>query len=181
MSRLARPGRKKTHTNTTSSPKPPESFQIDLSSGLLPTAGPLYLSTIFSGTATLSARRVRRRPRFRMPRRPVFGGNATRQNVGCGVVNSRPISALPERTGPRNATWHSCSSCVFLCCRRTLRTADQPRGQQHQRPVRIDRQCFRLFFDLVPCASVPRIRTATCINTRWLRRRAPVFGVVFVG
>src|SRR5438105_15174956 len=42
------------------------------------------------------------------------GGKATRQKVGCGAVNSRPISALPPRTGPRNATWHSCSSSVLL-------------------------------------------------------------------
>ena len=27
----------------------------------------------------------------------------------------------------------------------------------------------------LPCASVPRMRTLTCINTRWLRRRAPGF------
>ena len=27
----------------------------------------------------------------------------------------------------------------------------------------------------LPCASVPRIRTLTCINTRWLRRRGPGF------
>src|SRR5262245_16052673 len=32
------------------------------------------------------------------------GGKATRQNVGCGEENSRPISALPERTGPRKTT-----------------------------------------------------------------------------
>ena len=32
------------------------------------------------------------------------GGNATRQNVGRGSENSRPISALPARTGPRNTT-----------------------------------------------------------------------------
>src|SRR3989442_829017 len=43
------------------------------------------------------------------------GGKATRQKVGRGAVNSRPISALPPRTGPRNATWHSCSSSVLLC------------------------------------------------------------------
>src|SRR5215470_14098715 len=43
------------------------------------------------------------------------GGKATRQNVGRGVENSRPISARPLRTGPRNATWHSCSSSVLLC------------------------------------------------------------------
>ena len=27
----------------------------------------------------------------------------------------------------------------------------------------------------LPCASLPRMRTLTCINTRWLRRRAPGF------
>src|SRR5712692_1975689 len=43
------------------------------------------------------------------------GGKATRQKVGRGAENSRPISALPLRTGPRNATWHSCSSSVLPC------------------------------------------------------------------
>src|SRR2546430_10628521 len=43
------------------------------------------------------------------------GGKATRQKVGRGAVNSRPSSPLPPRTGPRNATWHSCSSSVLLC------------------------------------------------------------------
>src|SRR5437879_5123121 len=43
------------------------------------------------------------------------GGKDTRQNVGHGFENSNPISALPPRTGPRNATWHSCSSSVLLC------------------------------------------------------------------
>src|SRR5258708_29712665 len=51
------------------------------------------------------------------------GGNATRQNVGRGAVNSRPISALPLRTGPRNATSHSCSSSVLLC---SMSTAPPP-------------------------------------------------------
>lgn len=32
------------------------------------------------------------------------GGKATRQNVGLGLENSRPISDLPARTGPRKAT-----------------------------------------------------------------------------
>src|SRR5208283_6049942 len=32
------------------------------------------------------------------------GGKATRQKVGQGEENSNPISALPERTGPRNTT-----------------------------------------------------------------------------
>src|SRR5690349_2049664 len=43
------------------------------------------------------------------------GGKATRQKFGLGAENSTPISALPLRTGPRNATWHSCSSSVLLC------------------------------------------------------------------
>src|SRR5215813_6567220 len=48
------------------------------------------------------------------------GGKATRQKLGRGAANSSPTSALPLRTGPRNTTWHSCSSCVHLCCRRTV-------------------------------------------------------------
>src|SRR5258707_15683157 len=48
------------------------------------------------------------------------GGNATRQKLGRASENSNPTSALPERTGPRNATWHSCSSLVRLCCNCTL-------------------------------------------------------------
>jgi len=32
------------------------------------------------------------------------GGNATRQKLGRASENSNPTSALPERTGPRNAT-----------------------------------------------------------------------------
>src|SRR5277367_6035577 len=32
---------------------------------------------------------------------------------------------------------------------------------------------------ICPAASVPRMRTATCISTRWLRRRAPVVVEVF--
>src|SRR5690349_4959188 len=47
------------------------------------------------------------------------GGKATRQNCGRGAENSRPISALLPRTGPRNTTEHSCSSVVRLCCRLT--------------------------------------------------------------
>src|SRR6266566_3647190 len=42
---------------------------------------------------------------------------ATRQKVGRGELNSTPTSARPLRTGPRNATWHSCSSSVMLCFR----------------------------------------------------------------
>src|SRR5215471_20751494 len=45
------------------------------------------------------------------------GGNATRQNCGRGAENSRPISALLPRTGPRNTTLHSCSSEVRVCRR----------------------------------------------------------------
>src|SRR5262249_52796015 len=48
------------------------------------------------------------------------GGKATRQKVGLGAENSKPISALPLRTGPRKTTWHSCSSSVHLCCKRTV-------------------------------------------------------------
>src|SRR5260370_37478868 len=48
------------------------------------------------------------------------GGNATRQKLGRASENSSPTSALPARTGPRNATWHSCSSLVRLCCNCTL-------------------------------------------------------------
>jgi len=47
------------------------------------------------------------------------GGKATRQNWGRGAENSRPISALLPRTGPRKTTEHSCSSVVRLCCRLT--------------------------------------------------------------
>jgi hypothetical protein len=43
------------------------------------------------------------------------GGNATRQKAGRGEENSKPISDLPSRTGPRKTTWHSCSSSVRLC------------------------------------------------------------------
>src|SRR5208283_4662102 len=32
------------------------------------------------------------------------GGKATRQNVGHATENSNPISAFPERTGPRKTT-----------------------------------------------------------------------------
>jgi hypothetical protein len=32
------------------------------------------------------------------------GGKVTRQKVGDGEENSNPISAFPDRTGPRNAT-----------------------------------------------------------------------------
>src|SRR6516162_7053535 len=35
------------------------------------------------------------------------GGKATRQKEGQASVNSRPISAFPERTGPKKTTWHS--------------------------------------------------------------------------
>src|ERR1700756_584265 len=42
------------------------------------------------------------------------GGNATRQNCGRRAENSKPISALLPRTGPRNTTLHSCSSLVVL-------------------------------------------------------------------
>src|ERR1700719_1602439 len=48
------------------------------------------------------------------------GGNATRQKLGRASENSSPTSAFPARTGPRNATWHSCSSLVRLCCSCTL-------------------------------------------------------------
>src|SRR5271155_1622312 len=48
------------------------------------------------------------------------GGNAPRQNEGRASENSRPISDLPARTGPRKTTWHSCSSCVRLFCSITL-------------------------------------------------------------
>src|SRR5438094_9407290 len=40
------------------------------------------------------------------------GGKATRQNCGRRAENSRPISALLPRTGPKKTTWHSCSSLV---------------------------------------------------------------------
>jgi len=150
-----------------SSPRPPESFPIDGSSGLLPTAGPLYLSTIFSGTATLSARLLFEAVRASGCRGvQSSGGNATRQNVGCGVVNSRPISALPERTGPRNATWHSCSSCVFLCCRRILEPLISLAANKTSAPCALIASVSVSSSILLPCVSVPRIRTATCINTR---------------
>src|SRR5215472_7392855 len=48
------------------------------------------------------------------------GGKVTRQKLGRGMENSKPTSALPERTGPRNTTEHSCSSSVPLCCICTL-------------------------------------------------------------
>jgi hypothetical protein len=107
------------------------------------------------------------------------GGKATRQNVGCGEVNSRPISALPERTGPRNTTWHSCSSCVRLCCSMTLLPLVKRDVSNTKAPWALIASVSVSSSIDFPCASVPRIRTATCIKTRWLRRRAPAFKDVF--
>src|SRR5258708_17893650 len=57
---------------------------------------------------------IRRPPRSTLfPYTTLF---RSRQKLGRASENSNPTSALPERTGPRNATWHSCSSLVRLCC-----------------------------------------------------------------
>ena len=77
------------------------------------------------------------------------GGNATRQNVGRGSENSKPISALPARTGPRNTTWHSCSSWVRLCCMKTLLPLVSASAHQDQRSMCVDGQRLGLFHELL--------------------------------
>ena len=101
------------------------------------------------------------------------GGKETRQNVGQGEENSSPISAFPSRTGPRKTTWHSCSCLVSPCCictrlplvTRALIPINAPCALMASVPASSS--------NAFPCASFPRIRTLTCIRTRWLRRRGP--------
>jgi hypothetical protein len=107
------------------------------------------------------------------------GGNATRQKAGRGEENSRPTSPLPPRTGPRNATWHSCSSSVRLCFISTLQPLVTRAVSKIRAPCALMARVSVSSSNLCPCASVPRIRIVTCISTRWLRRRAPGLPEVF--
>src|SRR4249920_2391215 len=94
------------------------------------------------------------------------GGNVTRQNVGDGAENSNPISALPDRTGPRNATWHSSSFLVALWCISTLAPLVSRVCKRISAPCALIASVAVSSSNALPCASLPRIRTATCINTR---------------
>src|SRR5215472_1637879 len=94
------------------------------------------------------------------------GGNVTRQNVGRASENSRPISPCPARTGPRNTTRHSCSSCVCLCCISTLLPFVSRACSSTSAPCALIASVDASSSNFLPCASVPRMRTATCINTR---------------
>ena len=101
------------------------------------------------------------------------GGNATRQNVGQAIVNSNPTSDFPLRTGPKNTTWHSCSCSVALCLMNTRQPLVTRTCRGISAPWALMASVEVSSSNVWPCASFPRIRTATCIKTRWLRRRGP--------
>jgi hypothetical protein len=101
------------------------------------------------------------------------GGNETRQNVGHGEENSSPISPFPSRTGPRKTTWHSCSCLVSPCCICTKLPLVNRAFIPISAPCALIASVPASSSNAFPCASFPRIRTFTCIRTRWLRRREP--------
>src|SRR5450432_1071355 len=137
-----------------------------------------YFST-FSAFSTLSTRRVREAVRASgCLGVQSSGGNATRQKAGRGSENSRPISALPSRTGPRNTTWHSCSSSVMLCFILRLLPLVMRFLRATRAPWALMARVSVFSSKGLPCASLPRICTPTCIKTRWLRRRTAGLVVV---
>jgi hypothetical protein len=101
------------------------------------------------------------------------GGNATLQNVGQAAENSSPTSPLPARTGPRNTTWHSSSCMVPLCFSITFEPLVSRDCIKINAPCALIAKVAVSSSNTLPCASFPRIRTDTCIKTRWLRRRGP--------
>src|SRR5580693_3030830 len=86
------------------------------------------------------------------------GGNVTRQKVGDGAENSNPISALPERTGPRNATWHSSSSLVALWCISTFDPLVSRVCKRTRAPCALIASVAVCSSHALPFATVPRTR-----------------------